>query len=491
MIDRLEGNILGFDPSAPDFNNADNLPLALEDIVVNLLANHGGPTDTYALLSTSPALNNGVSRFMVTPMRVITSTSFDLYPAFAMIDSFGLDAIPTVENLATVHHSLANPVPDPNNPGGQRFPSWVTNSSSTADYFSTLSDQPQPQLTFFLGGTVNLSEMVVWGYTFQDPVTNPNGLSNNEAKSFLVEFSIDGGLTFYDSRRVDQTSRSAQNNTRLPFSGVFPANVVRVTVLDNFFATSGATDGNRVGLGELKFIGESPTIDQRGVARQPLPIDIGSFEGAQQIVITTGNSIVENVPGAIVGPVVVLNAPAGANFDFNVNDSRFGVIDGELRLGPTYSVSRLTEPTITLEITARDGSILLRQTVVLTVVANTFPWHNFALPEDANADGLRNIQDAFFIIRLLRRGEGGQLPATRPPIGAGGHYGDVQPDNFLNVQDAIAVIRFLRRTGTTGAGEGEGGLALLADAPSAPTSTARDLAFLAFATEDARTKRPR
>jgi hypothetical protein len=492
MIDGLEGNILGFDPSAPDFNNADNLPLALEDIVVNRLANHGGPTDTYALSSTSPALNNGVTRFMVTPMRVISATGLDdLYPAVALIDSFGLDAIPTVENLATVHHSLANPVPDPNNPGNQRFPSWVTNSTFTDDYFNPASGTFNPRLTFFLGGTVNLSEMVVWGYTFLDAVTNPNGISNNEAKSFVVEFSLDGGLTYYDSRRVDQTTRSSQNNTRLPFNGIFPANVVRVTIGDNFFATSGATDGNRVGLGEIKFIGESPTIDQRGVARQPLPIDIGSFEGSQQIVITTGNFIVENVPGAIVGPVVVLNAPLDANFDFNVNDSRFGVIDNELRLGPTFSVSRATEPTITLEITARDGSLLLRQTIVLTVVANNFPWHNFALPEDANDDGLRNLQDALFIIRLLRRGEGGPLPPTRPPTSAGGHYGDVQPDNVLNVQDAIAVIRFLRRTGTTSQGEGEGGVPLLADSPSVPTPAARDLVFLALATEDARTKRPR
>lgn len=177
----------------------------------------------------------GPTSTLVTPTAVSSNTAAsDFFPVGQLIDNSGLSGTATVANLDTISHADAS----------QGDVSWVT-ADPGDDYFA--AGGPTPVLTFDLGGTFVLTDLVLWGYTFFTA-------NNNEAKSFTVEFSTDGGVTFTDSVDVTKTARSDNAAATLSFGGPFIANVVRVSITDNFFAAEGALGGDRVGLGEVKFV---------------------------------------------------------------------------------------------------------------------------------------------------------------------------------------------------------------------------------------------
>jgi hypothetical protein len=110
------------------------------------------------------------------------------------------------------------------------------------------------------------------------------------------------------------------------------------------------------------------------------------------------------------------------------------------------------------------------------------------LPEDADGNGTRHLEDALFLIRQLRRGLGGALPVPRPS-GPGVHFGDVVADGTLDVRDAIGVIRYLRQAAHSG-GEGESRELPAASAEAAvDDASAWDLAIAAIAEEPRQKKR--
>lgn len=62
----------------------------------------------------------------------------------------------------------------------------------------------------------------------------------------------------------------------------------------------------------------------------------------------------ENSPGASIGMIEVEDEDAGSNFDFSVDDPRFIVVDGQLRLVDGQSLDHETEPVIYVSVRATD-----------------------------------------------------------------------------------------------------------------------------------------
>ncbi|NWK54515.1 discoidin domain-containing protein [Verrucomicrobiaceae bacterium N1E253] len=123
---------------------------------------------------------------------------------------------------------------------------WVTADPAPAggDYFGPGENNPNPVLTFALDQTYTLTDFVFWGYF--------NGGTGNEAKAFTLEFSTTGTSgTFSGTTPLTQpTAVGTGNPATLNFAAV-NANAVRITITDN----QGGID--RVGLGEVKFIGSA------------------------------------------------------------------------------------------------------------------------------------------------------------------------------------------------------------------------------------------
>jgi hypothetical protein len=158
-----------------------------------------------------------------------------------LINGAGLSGTPTFATYGSITHGAAD--------GGN---AWVTDDPGPAggDYFA---DSGGATIVFGMNfdQRYRLTDLVFWGYHFG----GPNG---NESREFRLEFSTNGGGSFGAPVVVSTplSSFAVGNPLTLNFGGTVEANFVRMTVLDNHFGGS-APGGDRVGLGEVRFVGEA------------------------------------------------------------------------------------------------------------------------------------------------------------------------------------------------------------------------------------------
>ncbi len=197
-------------------------------------------------------LDSGVSTYtlglsqdlqLVTPTG-ITQTQGTSWPQFNyvpqnLINNSGFATVPTIADFTSVAYSYAAPEPQ-----------WATQTGTfPSNYFAT--GQIAPQFTLDLGGSFDLTDLVVWGHG-----------NANEASDFLVEFSTDGGATYYASRLVQTSSFLNTSSAVLTFGGVFEADFIRLTMLNNIGGRGlglPGEPGDRVALGEIKFLALAPS----------------------------------------------------------------------------------------------------------------------------------------------------------------------------------------------------------------------------------------
>jgi len=192
---------------------------------------------------------------LVVPATVVSSTAAtDYYPAINLINGSGLSATPTVATLGTVTHANAG--------AGS---TWVT-AAAGPDWYAVA--KPPPVLTLGLPREFSLNALVIWGYPV---VARP---SNNEAKTVVAEFSSDGGTTWSGAVTLTH-ARTAQASEVLTF---LPrrANTVRLTITDNHYGAAGATGGERVGMGEIRFLGTTEIPTEPRITVTASWVDFGS-----------------------------------------------------------------------------------------------------------------------------------------------------------------------------------------------------------------------
>lgn len=204
----------------------------------------------------------------IVPSSVTTNVA-EFFPAVNLINGGGLPANLTFANYHSASHDAAS-----------GSTAWVTEAPGV-DYFATGS--PAPVLTLRLGALYQLTDLVVWGYHFGSP-------NNNEAKSLTLEFSVDGGGTYANPVQLEH-ARTAAGVETLALGGTHAADTVRITITDNHFGTAGAAGGDRVGLGEIRFIGTLPP-NPNPVISVPRNFDFGAHAtdpGPLQALLVVGN----------------------------------------------------------------------------------------------------------------------------------------------------------------------------------------------------------
>lgn len=157
------------------------------------------------------------------------------FPVANLINNSGFGTPPDANTFSTTAHNASGNT-------------WVTATASNPNYFS--AGRPAPVFVLNLGGSYDLSHLVVWGY----------GGNNNEATDFMVEFSGDGGASFVGSESVQTSALLGGNAAALAFAEKHTADAIRVTMTNNGGGRgfSGAGTGDRVGLGEIKLLGTAP-----------------------------------------------------------------------------------------------------------------------------------------------------------------------------------------------------------------------------------------
>lgn len=272
---------------------------------------------------------------ILTPSSTTLLIGTEFFPVANLTNGSGLSATPTIDNYQSVTHSAAS--------GSS---AWTTNApgGGSADYFNFASP---PVVLFRFDETHQFSDLVYWGYHFGAP----NG---NEGKSFRIEFSEDDGTTFGPPIEMTSPAISTSASTTLSLGQVVSANTIRLTITDNWFENFGG--GDRVGIGEFRFVGETP-IDPAPVLAVDRLVDFGLDP-----VVTTRHLTIRNdgpVEDLTVNPVIgtgsafqapstPLVIPTGASADLPVTflPTGDGCFANSLRL--TTNDPDQAEVTITL-----------------------------------------------------------------------------------------------------------------------------------------------
>jgi hypothetical protein len=364
VVNGTNGNIVGKDHD----NNVATARVVwpIGEILNTTLANNGGPTLTHALVAGSPAIDAGIA-LAITPKSVTSSTAAtDFYPARQLIDNSGLSGAVNANNVGAVTHGAAS----------SGTTAWVTDSPSP-DYYSS---RPAPELTFQLGGDYALTDLVTWGYDFAG--NGPD--DNNEARSYQVRFSTDNGATFGNPVTVASSSRlGPSGGAKLSLGGSFVANAVKLTITDNFFGVAEGGGGDRVGLGEVKFLGR-PVTDQRGFPFARVvggAVDIGAFE-LQSVALVVDNGPDENDGNFATGDLSLREAIALANANPGADSITFSsALNGQTL---TLTQGRLTV-TGSLNITGPGANLLS--------LSGNNASQVFYIDGQANGVGIVNISD--------------------------------------------------------------------------------------------------
>lgn len=175
---------------------------------------------------------------LITPTSLTTNGVSEFFPAINLINDSGFSEPVNALNYQSVTHSAAN-----------NTVAWTTdNPNGAGDYFTSGAEGILPVFTFTLPASSTVNGLVYWGYHF-------NAANGNETREFLVEFSNDGGTTFPESTMVSSelSTFAVGNSITLPFEEDFTADTIRVSLTDNHFGGT-AAGGDRMGLGEIKFV---------------------------------------------------------------------------------------------------------------------------------------------------------------------------------------------------------------------------------------------
>ncbi|AFZ24601.1 Ca2+-binding protein, RTX toxin [Cylindrospermum stagnale PCC 7417] len=84
-------------------------------------------------------------------------------------------------------------------------------------------------------------------------------------------------------------------------------------------------------------------------------LNVSNVNEVPTAITLSNNSLAENAVAAVIGTLTVSDPDAGSSHSFSVNDSRFEVVNGQLKLKAGQSLNFEAEPTVNLNITATDN----------------------------------------------------------------------------------------------------------------------------------------
>lgn len=243
---------------------------------------------------------------VITPSSTSLTTGDQFFPAANVSNGSGLSATPNISNYQDVTHTAAS-----------GSTAWTTTApgGGSADYFNF---GPDPVFLLRFNETHDFTDLVYWGYHFG----NPNG---NEGNSFRLEFSINDGATFGAPIEVVSPAISTSASTTLNFGSIHSGNAIRLTIFDNWFEGFGG--GDRVGIGEFRFLGETPINPAPIIAIDRL-VDFGVDSVSNNFTLTiTNQGVLEDLfvtpsldpDSAFSIPASPLPIPAGSSSDLSIS----------------------------------------------------------------------------------------------------------------------------------------------------------------------------
>jgi len=99
------------------------------------------------------------------------------------------------------------------------------------------------------------------------------------------------------------------------------------------------------------------TTDSAGhQLQQNFDVSVGDLNEAPTGINLSNSTLVENVAGAVIGSLTAIDPDVGDTHSFDVSDSRFEVVNGQLKLKDGISLDFESEPNLNVVVTATDSA---------------------------------------------------------------------------------------------------------------------------------------
>ncbi|GAA4457499.1 Ig-like domain-containing protein [Novipirellula rosea] len=235
-----------------------------------------------------------------------------------------------------------------------------------------------------------------------------------------------------------------------------------LTVDDDRFVIDGSdlrlADGVSLNFEDTQEIVVNVTAKEFGINgvpfTQPITIRVKDLPEQPEVLSLVGGSVVEFESGAVAGTLTLDGQSVSARYVLTVDDTRFEVVDGQLKLIDDQFVEQSTQSEIQLTVTATDSNNQfqpLSSTFVIDVLENETPFHNDSNPYDVDNGGSVTAADALAIINFLNVYGPGPVGAGDPAFGY-----DVNADGSVTALDALLILNEINRNGTGGGTVGGG-----------------------------------
>ncbi|MEQ9518286.1 MAG: hypothetical protein RLN89_02475, partial [Parvibaculum sp.] len=238
-----------------------------------------------------------------------------------------------------------------------------------------------------------------------DDVTNPNIHLGIERADTI---SSDGARDATSIPAVDATGPATSGSD--PAAGNLQGRGAQGSPLDGGLTAPGSSDGSNTSAGDgaasaataspapESLVEERPSVDRvaagdlntdfrqteltEAASSAPIPgeqptgsIPVGGTAPtgpapnvAPEAIQLSNQSFGENAPGAVIGDLSAYDPNGSAGLTFAVDDPRFEVVDGQLKLRPGVSFNHEADPQVQVTITVTDdGGLSFEQTFNLTV----------------------------------------------------------------------------------------------------------------------------
>jgi hypothetical protein len=193
---------------------------------------------------------------------------------------------------------------------------------------------------------------------------------------------------------------------------------------------------------------------QDASAEYAFTITVQPVPDAGALVLTPSSlSVLENVPGASVATISIVDPDPGDIHFIQVSDPRFEIVAGELRLKSGLFLNHNAEPSVPLTLTVIEAFGLQWEEHLIITVRGNNPWQNADLRWDVNADGIVTPLDV--LVAIVAYNLGGARPLPYPPPSPPTAFLDVNGDTWHTPLDIVAVINHINRRLDLAAGEGE------------------------------------
>ena len=242
---------------------------------------------------------------------------------------------------------------------GSALPSWLSFDAATQTFTGTPLNADVGSISIQVTATDAAGSAI--SDTFTISVANTNDAPTGVVLSAnVIDENIDGGIIGTLSSSDEDVGDTVTYTLSGPHAEYFEVINDQLKLKDGISVNYEANETLTIAV---------QVTDSGGLtATQTFSINVADVNDAPSAINLSADSIQDGLEGANVGQILVTDEDSNESFTYSVNDDRFEIVDGLLKLKTDQSIDYNSEPSVDIQITVTDsGGIEYTETLTIKV----------------------------------------------------------------------------------------------------------------------------